>query len=311
MTHAGGKGASASRRGPPPTGEGGLLVRSSPPHPRAGLKVLELDVGRLEALEHPQFPWGHWALRKPPQRQPAWGWGLHLADTGVLSEAGAEQGCPRVRAVGTERKVPGAPRPSHEAPRPMAHRRSWGTHLAPDPQNLGSPVAHTSNGSPATTPTWETSCKLQLQRPRGTRPQTLFHPVLLHPSARGSSNHERCAQATSMPSRDGPRPLLRLRQPGCAPWPPEGKAPPRPQSRQHRARRWRAALGGLRLVSERAREHGLWSPVNLKKGEAGPEEGQGVPTPQKASPHPSIFPSEQSSLFFPPRTTAKGGSLCV
>lgn len=212
----------------PPQEKGASCKVISPRRPRAGLKVLELDVGGLEALEHPQFPWGHWALRKPPKRQPAWGWGLHLAETGVLSEAGAEQGCPGLRAVGTERKVPGAPRPSHEAPRPMAHRRSRGTHLAPDPQNSGSPAAPTSNCSPATTPTWETSCKLQLQRPRGRRPQTLFHPVLLHPSTRGSSNHGRRAQATSVPSRDGPQPPLLPRQPGCAPRPPEGEAPPTP-----------------------------------------------------------------------------------
>ena len=93
--------------------------------------------------------------------------GLHLAETGVLSEAGAEQGCPGLGAVGTERKVPGAPRPSHEAPSPMAYRWSRDMHLAPDPQNAGSPAAPTSNCSPATTPTWEASCKLQLQMPPG------------------------------------------------------------------------------------------------------------------------------------------------
>ena len=49
----------------------------------------------------------------------------------------------------------------------MAYRWSRDMHLAPDPQNSGSPVAPTSNYSPATTPTWEASCKLQLQMPPG------------------------------------------------------------------------------------------------------------------------------------------------
>lgn len=218
-----------------------------------------------------QPPWGNWASRKPLQRQPAWGWGLHLAETGVLSEAGAEQGCPGLGAVGTERKVPGALHPSHEERSPTAHRQSRGTHLAPDPQNSGSPVAPTSNCSPLTTPTWEASCKLQLQRPPGRRPQTFFCPVLiasLHPSARGSSSHGSHAQATSVPSREGPRPPLLPCQPGCTPQPPAGRGPPYTP----RAGSTKPGAGG-QLSGAKVSKHrstGLWSPVNLKKGEAGP-----------------------------------------
>lgn len=218
-----------------------------------------------------QPPWGNWASRKPLQRQPAWGWGLHLAETGVLSEAGAEQGCPGLGAVGTERKVPGALHPSHEERSPTAHRQSRGTHLAPDPQNSGSPVAPTSNCSPLTTPTWEASCKLQLQRPPGRRPQTFFCPVLvasLHPSARGSSSHGSHAQATSVPSREGPRPPVLPCQPGCTPQPPAGRGPPYTP----RAGSTKPGAGG-QLSGAKVSKHrstGLWSPVNLKKGEAGP-----------------------------------------
>ena len=196
-----------------------------------------------------QPPWGNWASRKPLQRQPAWGWGLHLAETGVLSEAGAEQGCPGLGAVGTERKVPGALHPSHEERSPTAHCQSRGTHLAPDPQNSGSPVAPTSNCSPLTTPTWEASCKLQLQRPPGRRPQTFFCPVLvasLHPSARGSSSHGSHAQATSVPSREGPRPPLLPCQPGCTPQPPAGRGPPTPPEQAAPSQALEGSSRGLR-----------------------------------------------------------------